>query len=61
MVHIWNGIGSLGTDMEVVWCLISPNFKVWELCGKKGWKTYGYAVPAHFSHQVCLTFFMELM
>lgn len=48
--------------MEFVWCLISPNFKVWELCGKKGWwlpsvwKTYGYAMPAHFPHQLCLTF-----
>ena len=37
--HIWpicgNGMGRLGDDMELIWAIILPNFKLWKMHGKK--------------------------
>lgn len=57
--HIWpiygNGMGRLDDDMEMVWGHILPNFKLWEVYGKKTWcyplygRTMGISFP-YLSH-----------
>lgn len=35
MTHFGNAMGRMYDDMELIWVIILPNFKLWKMYGKK--------------------------
>ena len=35
MNHLGNAMGRLHDDIELIWVIILPNFKPWDMYGKK--------------------------
>ena len=51
MNHFGNAMGRLHDDIELIWVIILPNFKPWNMYGKKilmpsvVWENYGGKIP----------------
>ena len=46
-------MGRLGDDMELIWAIILPNFKLWKMHGKKVEAmhlSYGKTIPIAFPY-----------